>query len=209
MIDVAIVEDIKEIREGLKILINLSEGFSCEKVYSTAEQALQSLPLAKPDVVLMDINLPGISGIECVKQLKPICPDTQFIMSTVYEDDENIYESLKAGATGYLLKKTVPSRILEAISEVYDGGSPMSTQIARRVIASFQKEDNIASSEILTSREKEILKNLSDGLRYKEIAAKLKISIETVRSHARRIYEKLHVQSRTEALNKVYGKNYR
>ncbi|HVS92183.1 MAG TPA: response regulator transcription factor [Mucilaginibacter sp.] len=209
MIDVAIVEDIKEIREGLKILINLSEGFSCEKVYSTAEQALQSLPLAKPDVVLMDINLPGISGIECVKQLKPICPDTQFIMSTVYEDDENIYESLKAGATGYLLKKTVPSRILEAISEVYDGGSPMSTQIARRVIASFQKEDNIESSEILTSREKEILKNLSEGLRYKEIAAKLKISIETVRSHARRIYEKLHVQSRTEALNKVYGKNHR
>ncbi|MBS1502928.1 MAG: response regulator transcription factor [Bacteroidetes bacterium] len=209
MIDVAIVEDIKEIREGLKILINLSEGFSCENVYSTAEQALQALPLTKPDVVLMDINLPGISGIECVKQLKPICPDTQFIMSTVYEDDENIYESLKAGATGYLLKKTVPSRILEAISEVYDGGSPMSTQIARRVIASFQKEDNIASSEILTSREKEILKNLSDGLRYKEIAAKLKISIETVRSHARRIYEKLHVQSRTEALNKVYGKNHR
>jgi DNA-binding NarL/FixJ family response regulator len=135
-------------------------------------------------------------------------PDTQFIMSTVYEDDENIYESLKAGATGYLLKKTVPSRILEAITEVYQGGSPMSTQIARRVIASFQKEDGIEASELLTSREKEILKNLSEGLRYKEIAAKLKISIETVRTHARRIYEKLHVQSRTEALNKVYGKTH-
>jgi DNA-binding NarL/FixJ family response regulator len=158
-------------------------------------------------VVLMDINLPGINGIECVKRLKPLCPDTQFIMSPVYEDDENIFESLMAGATGYLLKKTVPVRILEAITEVYEGGSPMSTQIARRVIASFRKEDDIDSSEILTSREKEILKNLSDGLRYKEIAAKLKISIETVRSHARRIYEKLHVQSRTEALNKIYGKN--
>ncbi|HEX3385480.1 MAG TPA: response regulator transcription factor [Mucilaginibacter sp.] len=208
MIAVAIVEDIKEIREGLKILINLSEGFSCEDVYSTAEQALELLPKTETHVVLMDINLPGISGIECVKQLKPLMPGTQFIMSTVYEDDENIYESLKAGATGYLLKKTVPTRILEAITEVYEGGSPMSTQIARRVIASFQKEDGIEASELLTSREKEILKNLSEGLRYKEIAAKLKISIETVRTHARRIYEKLHVQSRTEALNKVYGKNH-
>ncbi len=207
MIAVAIVEDIKEIREGLRILINLSDGFNCEHVYSTAEEALELLPQNKPDVVLMDINLPGVSGIECVKQLKPVCPDTQFIMSTVYEDDENIYESLKAGATGYLLKKTVPARILEAIAEVYDGGSPMSAQIARRVITSFQKGDGIEESEVLTSREKEILKNLSEGLRYKEIAAKLKISIETVRTHARRIYEKLHVQSRTEALNKVYGKN--
>ncbi len=207
MIAVAIVEDIKEIREGLRILINLSDGFNCEHVYATAEQALDLLPQNKPDVVLMDINLPGINGIECVKQLKLMCPNTQFIMSTVYEDDENIYESLKAGATGYLLKKTVPSRILEAIAEVHDGGSPMSTQIARRVIASFQKGDGIEESEVLTVREKEILKNLSEGLRYKEIAAKLKISIETVRTHARRIYEKLHVQSRTEALNKVYGKN--
>ncbi|HWD86947.1 MAG TPA: response regulator transcription factor [Mucilaginibacter sp.] len=208
MIAVAIVEDIKEIREGLKILINLSEGFSCEDVYSTAEQALELLPKTETHVVLMDINLPGISGIECVKHLKPLMPGTQFIMSTVYEDDENIYESLKAGATGYLLKKTVPARILEAITEVYEGGSPMSTQIARRVIASFRREDGIEASEILTPREKEILKNLSEGLRYKEIAAKLKISIETVRTHARRIYEKLHVQSRTEALNKVYGKNH-
>jgi DNA-binding NarL/FixJ family response regulator len=207
MIAVAIVEDIKEIREGLRILINLSDGFNCEHIYSTAEEALDLLPQNKPDVVLMDINLPGINGIECVKQLKLMCPDTQFIMSTVYEDDENIYESLKAGATGYLLKKTVPSRILEAIAEVHDGGSPMSAQIARRVIASFQKGDGIEESELLTVREKEILKNLSEGLRYKEIAAKLKISIETVRTHARRIYEKLHVQSRTEALNKVYGKN--
>jgi DNA-binding NarL/FixJ family response regulator len=206
MIAVAIVEDIKEIREGLKILINLSDGFCCNDVYATAEQALELVPQNVPDVVLMDINLPGINGIDCVKQLKLLCPGTQFIMSTVYEDDENIFESLKAGATGYLLKKTVPSRILEAIIEVYQGGSPMSTQIARRVIASFQKKDDIEASDILTTREKEILKNLSEGLRYKEIAAKLNISMETVRSHARRIYEKLHVQSRTEALNKVYGK---
>jgi DNA-binding NarL/FixJ family response regulator len=128
-------------------------------------------------------------------------------MSTVYEDDENIFESLKAGATGYLLKKTQPTRILEAISEVYQGGSPMSTQIARRVIGSFQKEDGIDSTAILTAKEKAILKALSTGLRYKEIAANMDISVETVRSHTRHIYEKLHVQSRTEALNKVYGKN--
>jgi|SRR6185437_15890907 len=207
MIKVAIVEDIKEIRVGLQMLINLSEGFSCEEVYPNAEMALENLPVTKPDVVLMDINLPGISGIDCVRQLKLKCGDTQFIMSTVYEDDENIFESLKAGATGYLLKKTQPARILEAIGEVYQGGSPMSAQIARRVIGSFQKEDGIDASAVLTVKEKEILKALSKGLRYKEIASNMDISVETVRSHTRRIYEKLHVQSRTEALNKVYGKN--
>jgi DNA-binding NarL/FixJ family response regulator len=176
-------------------------------VYGSAEEALAALPVQKPDVVLMDINLPGMSGVECVRRLKPLCPDTQFIMSTVYEDDENIFESLKAGATGYLLKKTVPARILEAITEVHQGGSPMSTQIARRIIGTFQKKDAITAADELTSREKEILKSLSEGLRYKEIAGKFRISIETVRSHARNIYEKLQVQSRTEALNKVYGKD--
>lgn len=206
MINVAIVEDVKDIRIGLQMLIGFSDGFSCEETYANAEQALEHLPETRPDVVLMDINLPGINGIECVRRLKPLCGDTQFIMSTVYEDDESIFESLKAGATGYLLKKTQPARILEAITEVYHGGSPMSTQIARRVIGSFQKADGIDASEILTAKEKEILKALSKGLRYKEIASDMNISIETVRSHARRIYEKLHVQSRTEALNKVYGK---
>jgi|SRR6185503_847336 len=206
MITVAIVEDIKEIRTGLQLLINFSEGFSCEEVYPNAELALEGLPKTKPQVVLMDINLPGISGIESLRILKPQMPGTQFIMSTVYEDDENIFESLKAGATGYLLKKTQPSRILEAITEVYNGGSPMSAQIARRVIGSFQKEDGIDASTILTSREKDILKGLSKGLRYKEIAANMCVSVETVRTHTRHIYEKLHVQSRTEALNKVYGK---
>jgi DNA-binding NarL/FixJ family response regulator len=206
MITVAIVEDVKEIRTGLQLLIGYSDGFSCEEVYANAELALEQLPRTRPNVVLMDINLPGISGIECVRRLKPLCGATQFIMSTVYDDDENIFESLKAGATGYLLKKTQPARILEAITEVYQGGSPMSTQIARRVIGSFQKEDGIDASDLLTGKEKEILKGLSKGLRYKEIASNLNISIETVRSHTRRIYEKLHVQSRTEALNKVYGK---
>src|SRR6059058_2268205 len=127
MISVAIVEDIKEIREGLRLLIDNSQDFICREVYSSAEQAIAGLPDSLPDVVLMDIHLPGISGIECIHQLKHICPDTQFIMSTIYEDDDNIFESLKAGASGYLLKKTEPSKILEAIKEVYQGGSPMST----------------------------------------------------------------------------------
>jgi len=205
MITVAIVEDIKDIREGLKLLINNSDGFTCQEVYMNAEDAIQNLPGSQPDVVLMDIHLPGINGIDAVRSLKGNCPSTQFIMSTVYEDDDNIFESLKAGASGYLLKKTAPSRILDAIMEVYNGGSPMSTQIARKVIASFQKKDSIDEVDILTPKEKEILKALAKGLRYKEIADEMNISIETVRSHARKIYEKLHVQSRTEALNKVFG----
>jgi DNA-binding NarL/FixJ family response regulator len=204
MIAVAIVEDIKDIREGLRLLIDNSNDFLCKEVYASAEEALEGLPQSQPDVVLMDINLPGINGIECIRQLKPKCPRTQFIMSTVYEDGDNIFESLKAGATGYLLKKTEPVKILEAIKEVQAGGSPMSTQIARKVIASFQPKHSTDDAEVLTPKEKEILKALSKGLRYKEIAFEMHISIETVRSHVRHIYEKLHVQSRTEALNKVY-----
>jgi DNA-binding NarL/FixJ family response regulator len=206
MIAVAIVEDIKEIREGLRLLIDSSNDFLCKQVYASAEDAVKGLPQSQPDVVLMDINLPGMNGIDCVRQLKHQCTGTQFIMSTVYEDDENIFESLKAGATGYLLKKTEPAKILEAIKEVYAGGSPMSTQIARKVIASFQLKPGIDDADVLTPKEKEILKALSKGLRYKEIAFEMHISIETVRSHVRRIYEKLQVQSRTEALNKVYGR---
>jgi DNA-binding NarL/FixJ family response regulator len=208
MIHVVIIEDIREIRDGLQMLIDSSEGFSCNQTFDTAEQALSQLPEISPDVVLMDIHLPGMSGIEAVRKLRPLCPDTQFIMSTVYEDDENIFESLKAGASGYLLKKTTPSKILEAITEVYNGGSPMSSQIARKVIASFRHTGSIDEVGILTPKEKGILKALSKGLRYKEIAGEMKISIETVRSHARKIYEKLQVQSRTEALNKVYGRKF-
>jgi DNA-binding NarL/FixJ family response regulator len=206
MIKVVIVEDIKEIRDGLQMLINGSEGFECAQTFENGEEALEKLPGFCPDVVLMDIHLPGINGIEAVRKLKPQCSNTQFIMSTVYEDDESIFESLKAGANGYLLKKTAPSKILDSIMEVYYGGSPMSSQIARRVIASFQQKDSIDDSELLTQREKEILKSLAKGLRYKEIAAKFNIGLETVRTHARNIYEKLQVQSRTEAINKIMGR---
>ncbi len=207
MIDVIIVEDIREIREGLQLLIGSCEGFTCTHSFPSAELAVEAVPSLGPDVVLMDINLPGMNGIEAVRILKEKCPATLFIMSTVYEDDENIFESLKAGASGYLLKKTAPSRIMEAITEVTQGGSPMSSQIARKVIDSFRKKDSIDDNDILTPKEKEVLKALAKGLRYKEIAAQLDVSIETIRSHARRIYEKLQVQSRTEALNKVFGRN--
>jgi len=206
MIKVVIIEDIKEIREGLQMLINGSEGFMCARTFANAEDAIEQLPGIGPDVALMDINLPGMNGIEAVRKLKPLCSSTQFIMSTVYEDDESIFESLKAGASGYLLKNTAPARILDSIMEVYQGGSPMSGQIARRVIASFQHKDSIDDSELLTQREKEILKSLAKGLRYKEIAAELNIGLETVRTHARNIYEKLQVQSRTEAVNKIMGR---
>lgn len=206
MIRVVIIEDIKEIREGLQMLINGSDGFVCAQSFATGEEALEKLPGLCPDVALMDINLPGINGIEVVRRLKTQCSHTQFIMSTVYEDDESIFESLKAGASGYLLKKTAPTKILDSITEVYHGGSPMSSQIARRVIASFQQKDSIDDSELLTQREKEILKSLAKGLRYKEIALEFNIGIETVRSHARNIYEKLQVQSRTEAINKIRGR---
>ena len=206
MIAVAIVEDIKEIRDGLQLLIDSNNDFLCHEVYASAEEALKGLPQSLPDVVLMDIHLPGMNGIDCLRQIKHQCPGTQFIMSTIYEDDETIFESLKAGATGYLLKKTEPSKILEAIKEVHAGGSPMSSQIARKVIAVFQPKPGIDDVEILTPKEKEILKALSKGLRYKEIASDMHISIETVRSHVRRIYEKLQVQSRTEALNKIYNR---
>lgn len=206
VIAVAIVEDIKDIREGLQILIGNSSGFLCSHVYASGEEAVAGLPEYDADVVLMDIHLPGISGIECLRLLKEKCANTQFIMSTVYEDDDTIFESLKAGASGYLLKKTEPAKILEAIREVYHGGSPMSAQIARRVIQSFQHKTGIKETDLLTPKEKSVLQHLSKGLRYKEIAAEEGVSVDTVRTHVRHIYEKLQVQSRTEALNKVFGR---
>ncbi len=204
-IQVAIVEDTQDIREGLALLIGSSEGFSCTDVFSNAEDALAELTRIKPDVVLTDINLPGMSGIDLVKALKPSIPATQFLMCSVYEDDESIFQSLKNGATGYLLKNSTPLKILSSIQEISAGGSPMSSSIARRVIASFQS--NIPSKDYdLSEREKEILQYLSEGHMYKEVASSLFISIDTVRTHIRKIYEKLEVHSRTEALNKYYSK---
>ncbi|NCT10874.1 MAG: response regulator transcription factor [Flavobacteriia bacterium] len=206
-IQVGIVEDEKQIRESLTVLINGSEGFSCIHAFETAEEAIISIPSLHLDVVLMDIHLPGKDGIDCILNLKPTCNSVQFLMCTSFEDTDSVFKALKAGTSGYITKTTQPSKILDAIVEVFNGGSPMSSNIARKVVNSFQNS-NAENKEMLklSEREKEILHLLSKGLRYKEIADSLFLSTETVRTHIRNIYEKLHVNSRIEALNKVFPK---
>ena len=204
-IQVAIVEDTEDIREALRVLINGSQGFICEHVFANAEEAIIKLPSSPVDIVLMDINLPGMNGIECIRKLHASMPATQFMMCTVYDDDENIFSALESGATGYILKRTSPAQILEAIRDLQAGGSPMSSEIARRVVASMQRKGKPNEfHEVLTEREKEILDFLSKGFLYKEIAGELSVSKETVKKHIHNIYEKLQVQNRTEALNKAY-----
>lgn len=202
---VCIVEDDPDIRQSLETIIGSAAGFECAGTYDNAEDAVKSIPRIRPDVVVMDIHLPGMSGIEAVRILQEEMPALQIAMCTVYEDDEHIFNALRAGASGYLLKRTSPEKLLEALSDLHNGGSPMSGEIARRVVASFQKKTT-PSPELaaLTPREKEILDLLAKGYLYKEIAAELFISIETVKRHIHNIYEKLHVQTRTEALNKVF-----
>ncbi len=206
-IHVALVEDLDEIREGLAALINGAEGFRCVATYASAEAALEDLPDWEPHVVLMDIELPGMSGIECIRVLKAQLPQTQIMMLTVYEDDEKIFNSLAAGASGYLLKKTAPAKLLEAIQDLHHGGSPMSSQIARKVVHTFQQKQqpNLATAT-LSNREQEILSYLAKGYLYKEIAATLHISVETVRTHLHHIYKKLHVHTGTEAVLKYLQK---
>ena len=202
-INVSIVEDSDTLRVTLARVISRAEGFRCVSQYPSAEAALEGLPNDKPEVVLMDINLPGINGVECVRKLKQLLPQTQVIMLTAYEDTENIFNSLAAGAAGYLLKRTKTAELLEGIQDVLKGGSPMTAHIARKVVQSFQQ--SAASSqptENLSPREQEVLDCLSQGFLYKEIAEKLGISYETVHTYIRRIYEKLQVRTRTEAVAK-------
>lgn len=207
-IKVAIIEDQKETRMMLAILINGSDGYECVATFENGEDAVSGIPHLEPDVVLVDIHLPGgISGTETVGKLKALCADVQYIMCTSLEDSDNIFNALQAGATGYITKSTPPAKILEAITDAHNGGSPMSSQIARKVIGHFFiKPDEKKNKELekLSVREQEILVYLSKGYRYKEIANLLFINIETVRKHIHNIYEKLHVNSRTDALNKVY-----
>lgn len=200
-IKVAVVEDDSRVREGLLALLNGGDEFRCTGVFPNAESALKSLPREWPDVVLMDINLPNMSGIECVAQLKEAKPALQIIMLTICADDEQIFSSLKAGASGYLVKKTRPAEILEAIIEVHSGGAPMSSAIARKVVQCF-REPRAQKSEDLSRREHEILSFLAKGYQNKEIAEALSLSVLTVSTHIRNIYEKLHVRSRTEAVLK-------
>lgn len=203
LIKVAIVDDDEGIRTSLAALIRRAPALRLAGDFPDAEAALREIPLHPPHVVLMDINLPGMKGFDCVRQLKAVVPQVQFLMLTVYEDSDSLFNSLKAGASGYLLKRTASVRLLEAIHDVHAGGAPMTPQLARRVVQFFaQPVTGEVSAAKLTAGEKDFLDQLAKGYAYKEIAGRLNISIDTVRSYVRTVYEKLHVHSRTEAVVK-------
>ena len=206
MVRVVVVEDNNTIREGLKILIDGTEGYSCIGVYNKCESMIKDIGVLNPDILLMDIGLPGMNGIEGIKQVKAILPDLTILVLTVYEENDLIFEALCAGASGYLVKKTPPAKLLEAIQEAHHGGSPMSSNIARNVIEIFKQKKltrRSGENENLTPREKEILSKLVEGNNFKAIADSMQISIETVRFHFRNIYKKLHVHSQSEAVVKA------
>jgi len=206
-ISVSIVEDSHGTRESLKELLRRTPGLRCVGAHANAEDALRLIPSENPDVALVDINLPGMSGIECVARLKECAPKTQVLILTTYEDSNLIFESLRAGASGYLLKNMAPSELTQAIEQVHSGGSPMSMRIARKVVKYFQGVTSSTSEgETLTKREQEVLALLARGYLYKEIADRLGVSISTVRVHLQAVYEKLHVHSRTQAVVKFLGR---
>ena len=204
MTTVSIVEDDAKLRANIAEYLQGTRKFRCVSGHPSAEDAIANLPGESPQIVLMDINLGAISGIECVRRLKPLIPKSQFVMLTVFEDTEKIFDALAAGASGYLLKRQPPVKLLEALNEVLAGGAPMSAPIARKVVASFQGKVASQPESIirLSTRENEVLECLAKGYPYKQIAGHLGISIDTIRTYIRRIYEKLHVQSRTEAVAK-------
>ncbi|HEY4415203.1 MAG TPA: response regulator transcription factor [Verrucomicrobiae bacterium] len=203
MISVGIVEDNRDFRKTLARYLNDAPGYKCVAECGSAEDALKVLPKLAPEVVLMDIHLPSMSGMACARRLKDVCPAIQILILTVYEDNEKVFGALKAGASGYLLKRADPADILRAIQEVKQGGAPMSSQIARQVVQSFREETADARKvEELSEREEEILEQLSKGYSTKEIADRTSVSVNTVRTHLQHIYEKLHVRSRTEAVLK-------
>jgi len=202
-ITVVIIEDNEKFRNGLIQLINGTPGYSCVGAFADCEKALPEIQNLLPDVVLMDIGLPGMSGIEGVKAIKACFPEIEILMLTIYEDDDKVFQSLYAGASGYLLKKTPPAKILEAIREIHSGGAPMSAKIARKVLNVFHKETPADEANQLSAREKEILQLLVEGLSHKAIAKRLFISPHTVRTHLKNIYEKLHVHSKSEAAVKA------
>jgi DNA-binding NarL/FixJ family response regulator len=205
-IAVSLIEDDAQARHILSEWIRRAEGFHLVGEHGTAETALEKVPAENPRVVLSDINLPGMNGIECVRQLKAVLPQTQFVMLTVYEDADHIFQALSAGATGYLLKQTPRNELLAALHQVHSGGSPMTSNIARKVVQSFQSDavPALSDSAALSPREQEVLDFLAKGYLYKEIAEALAISLPTVNTYIRRIYEKLHVRSRSQAVAK-YG----
>jgi DNA-binding NarL/FixJ family response regulator len=206
MITVSIVDDEAGLRQSIAAFINGASGFKCVSTYGNARDALRNLPQDAPDVVLMDIHMRGMDGVECAARLKAGNPKMQIVMLTVYEDSEQIFKALSVGASGYMLKRLTPARLLEAIREVQEGGSPMSSSIARKVVASFQEPSSAGSSSSpLSAREQMVIVRLAKGAPYKQIAAELDITVPTVRNYLRRVYEKLHVQTRTEAVAKYLG----
>jgi DNA-binding NarL/FixJ family response regulator len=206
IIKVAIVEDEKDLRETMKLILDASPGIECDYTFTNAEDAVELIPDLDLDVLIMDINLPGITGAEAVRIIKKRLPDLQVMMCTVYEDDENIFKALSNGASGYILKPVTSSQLVEAILDLHKGGSPMSSDIARKVVASLHTKERDEDWELLTDREKQILDRLDKGFFYKEIADELGVKIDTIKKHIYNIYGKLHVQSRTEAINKMYKK---
>lgn len=207
IINVAIVEDEASFREEYSDILQSSDGYALAGVYSNAKEAVALLPTIQADVVLMDIQLhPQESGIEALKKVRHLCPDSQFMMFTTFDDDNNVFESIKAGATGYILKKTPYTKVLDAIKELYDGGSPMSAGIARKVLGYFQNYPPATDNYKLTPREKQIMEALAKGLLYKEVASALTMSEGNVKQRIHTIYQKLEVYNRTEALNKYFKK---
>jgi len=205
---VSIVEDDTTIRETLRSLFLFEEGMEAFTVHSTAEDALLRLRENCPDVVIMDINLPGASGIDCVRQMSQYCQRSQFLMYTVHDDDHRVFEALKAGANGYILKSSTPDEIIAAVRELNDGGSPMSAHVARRVVTQLRpvKQEREGGDDLLSTRENEVLALLAEGLLYKEIGERLGITVGTIKQHIHRIYDKMHVQNRTEAVNRYFGR---
>jgi DNA-binding NarL/FixJ family response regulator len=206
-IKVALVEDVPDLRNALHLILQSDERIECVGVYQDGETALKEIPALQPHVVIMDIGLPGINGIECVRTLKPQYPSIEFMMCTVHDEDEVIFDALQAGANSYILKRTASDKLIEAIIELHEGGSPMSSDIARKLVRSYQKKNNNIKEQYgITTREEEILMHLSKGLTYQEVADALFISVGTIKKHIYNIYEKLRVSSKVEAINKYLGK---
>ena len=205
-ITVSIVDDDPGLRDSIGQFLKTARGFKCLSVYASAEEALAGIPAESPDVVLMDINMAGVDGIECTRRLKVLAPNVHILMLTVYEDTDRIFKALTAGASGYLLKRVAPAKLLEAIRDVHSGGSPMSGPIARKVVQFFQHgSPPKGENEGLSTRERQVLQFLAQGYAYKQIGDELGVSIDTTRTYIRRIYEKLHVHSRTEAVVRFLG----
>jgi len=206
MITVCIVEDLEDIRNGLAAIINMTREFTVLQTFSNAEDALDDLASLRPDIVIMDIHLPGMSGIECIRRVHEQSKAIQFMMFTIYENSDTVFEALEAGASGYILKNSSPSKIIESLRELYQGGSPMNAEIAKKLVTRFQKRSLPENEYHLTPKEQKIIELMAKGYLYKEIAFELSNTVNTIKQHIRHIYEKLHVQNKAEAINKMFLK---